>query len=840
MVLDTCDALDWCVNEARDSCPDAINATLTKVASQAKTDTTAGMDYNNFNNLTLLSALNTVSARSTRMAISMAQSLLESGNKICSEDAVAQLEGIRWLMAQQEGPIDYDADRFEKELANIDDEPLDEPPEPGLVKRDDGDDGDDSNNLQALWSLLGLPVLGIGGGACFQYNWIICKQISQLFRLFKGAEEVLPETNIVRTIMQESAEALSHPIPPDVSWPEYTRRVMEPEKSPEQLIRDWLKNVPQDIEPVPKDVIPQTNYPPEAGYPPNPADGIPVGYSPPGTPSPGPPGPPVPPGPPLPTVAEGAELFRAETYINNIYNFATTGELLQVTVTPSLTEGPNALGNPAWDVVNAAGQRVQTIWRSPESLSPMPGQWASMPSAADQFVRTQANQVTGKLEPVLNSLGEPVVAATSGVLNTLAPVAYAAGEGVAAGEAVIGGLGSMLFRMFSSGSDDSSADTIIFNSRKGMVDIHDAGSDSHNDGENEHDKPDEEQKKSNEDYDKSQEYDGRPHNPSTSIRATSTRHTNPTPTPTQTSIPHSAQETDESKLPSTDQTNVQGTLAQTSMPHSAQETGESTPPGMDQTNVQSTPATPTKSKALPTESLNEIKSTTYITSVVTATQTTLKTMTTSVNQQPSPTENVIPTGTHVSGCKNIQDCPCGRGGPTCQIGALPRECVVGALQIDGMLFMGNSTWDECVAKLQMLEREEAKAWAAAITLPYCLSDDEWEPKDNGKENGGECYLTFQGEEFAKVANVYVRGMLPLQCPTYLQAEFGDKDGDGHWDEYSHGLEQRCRRAADILGQPFLDFAEANHSVVDYWKETFCLLVPCWGKLPFWGDSQGDV
>jgi hypothetical protein len=155
------------------------------------------------------------------------------------------------------------------------------------------------------------------------------------------------------------------------------------------------------------------------------------------------------------------------------------------------------------------------------------------------------------------------------------------------------------------------------------------------------------------------------------------------------------------------------------------------------------------------------------------------------------------------------------------------EYLVDASQIDGLLFMGNTTWDACVAKIQRLEREEAKAWAAAITLPYRVSNGEWEPKDNGKEPGGECYLTFRWEEFAKVAYANVKGMLPLECPTSLQAQSGDKDGDWHWDECSEDLEQRCRRVATILAQPFLDFAEANHTVVDTWKEAFCSTAPCW-------------
>ena len=348
-VFGVCDAYEWCYKNATEWCPDIISSTLTRIASQVKTDVMAGIDYNNVNNLTLLSSMLTVNARSTRIAISAVQSLMNSSSLTCSADGAEDLERIRWLMSQQEGPIDYDADTFDDYFA--------EPEGEALEKR--------------------------AGNAC-NGDVVLCDSIPWLRRFFEGAQKLLSKfkSKTLRSAIEELPAELRGIFRPKPLTPEelelepaleedyvkFKQWWAGPKKGMEEMetrggvetVEEWLDEVPERFEEVPPDFLQEPGAP-EPFYPPPsipPAEGVPPGRVPlvpnrPGTPPPPPENPyvlphqapspphihppppphqmPRPPGPqpppppdPLPNpvtqTPEGAELYRVEIFdeVNHI------------------------------------------------------------------------------------------------------------------------------------------------------------------------------------------------------------------------------------------------------------------------------------------------------------------------------------------------------------------------------------------------------------------------------------------------------------------------------------------------------------------------------------------
>jgi hypothetical protein len=101
-----------------------------------------------------------------------------------------------------------------------------------------------------------------------------------------------------------------------------------------------------------------------------------------------------------------------------------TGTLRQVTVKPGFLTEKQALimeelkevGVRPYEVLDSAGKSMQTTWLKPSDFVQTQGRWAER---GEQFVREQFNNVAGRMEPVLNSLGEPLVASAEGTLMTL-------------------------------------------------------------------------------------------------------------------------------------------------------------------------------------------------------------------------------------------------------------------------------------------------------------------------------------------------------------------------------------------------------------------------------------
>jgi hypothetical protein len=354
-VFGVCDAYEWCYNDAKEWCPDVISSTLTRIASQVKTDVMAGIDYNNVNNLTLLSTVLTVNARSTRTAISAAQSLLKVSPLSCSADQVTDLEKIRWLMAQQEDPIDYDADTFDEYFAEQDGE--------ALQKR--------------------------AGRVC-NGDVVLYNNVPWLRRFFEGARKLLSKvkSKMLRSAIEEPAIDqrglfTPRPLTPEgielepaleENYVKFKQWWVGPKegkggietKGGLETVEEWLDEVPDAFEEVPPDFLqrpgaPEPFYPPPR-FPPDSAEGVPPGKIPllpdrpdtppappenppvpahqaprppyihppppkhqvPRPPTPNPPPAPNPPpeAPPVTQGAEGVELYRAVVYdeVNHIFD----------------------------------------------------------------------------------------------------------------------------------------------------------------------------------------------------------------------------------------------------------------------------------------------------------------------------------------------------------------------------------------------------------------------------------------------------------------------------------------------------------------------------------------
>ena len=519
-----CDAYDWCYKDEQEWCPDVIDTTLTSIASRVKNDVT-GFDYNSVNNLTLLSTVLTVYARSSRIAISEAQHVMTAGPLTCSADRVTDLEKIRWLLAQQEGAIDFDADTFDEYFTEQDGA--------ALQKR--------------------------AGRVC-NGDAVMCDNVPWIRRLLRGARNLLSKfkNKMLRSALEEAVEkvveepgrGLFEPAPPTPEEAELQPPLNENEyvfkkwwqgpkdgKPGVQSVEEWLDEVPDSFPEVPPDVLEQPGAPDPITSPPdiwrgdipkNVNDGVPphdlTPWDRPGTPeppsdnpiiSPHPERPPIdpiepipphqmpnpperPPSPPptgeppprIPELPEGMELYRAEIYSDALHTFR------QLTLTPNTVKTVPGhlmdLGLRWFDVLDSHGRAYKTKLLDPTEFIETPGEWESLPGSEGgsgggggggggvggiqvEWIRQPFGFIKGQMEPILNSVGEPLVASAEGVFMDLAPVAgNMASSGVHQGVDLLGSL----FQVFRPEGSSASGETVIWNPRSGSVRVHTPSSSS--------------------------------------------------------------------------------------------------------------------------------------------------------------------------------------------------------------------------------------------------------------------------------------------------------------------------------------------------------------------------
>ena len=460
------------------------------------------------------------------------------------------------------------------------------------------------------------------------------------------------------------------------------------------------------------------------------------------------------------------------------------------------------LGLRTFDVLDTAGKKIGTKWLNPAHFIPTPGEWlsasgssggGSSESSPVEFVRQAFGFGMGMTEPVLNSLGEPLIASAEGTLMNLEPVAAnLASAGIPAGIDAIGAM----FSIFRPQSSTPSEQTVIWNPRSGSVDVHsssasseggseDTGDQQNNDDvdENKSDHSETNEEKDQEDADDDQPENsedkednsdgGEEHQTAeTSAPETTTAPEATTAAETTAPTPNTAtatQGTATSKVdtPHTSEIDAPEDLPTTSpAPTRAQETMTDTT--HEKTCTHAGPY-PYPDNYCPHTAKNVYP---YPDKHTPTTPTTLSTVTTSNK----------PT---LTGCQTNSECPVCIF--PCQIGELPRECVRNARNIPYVHNSGKYTWDDCVKEIYKLDRAEAKAWANSITFSYCVSENEWEPKEFDKKNGGECWIDIRGHEFAKVKDVWITGMLPLKCPRYVEGSKNDPE---------------CGHAIDVLSKPW--------------------------------------
>lgn len=99
LVFGTCHAFKWCANDEKDWCPDAINSTLTSITDEVIT-ASPDLDHQNINNITLLSTMASFSAKSERLAISWAQSLVNDSPLSCDPDRLEDLRKYQWYLSR--------------------------------------------------------------------------------------------------------------------------------------------------------------------------------------------------------------------------------------------------------------------------------------------------------------------------------------------------------------------------------------------------------------------------------------------------------------------------------------------------------------------------------------------------------------------------------------------------------------------------------------------------------------------------------------------------------------------------------------------------------------------
>ena len=94
MVFNACNAHNWCASDEKDWCPEAINSTITSITDRVIA-ASPDIDYENINNITLLSTMSSFSSKAGRVGISWAQSLATDGILACHADRWEDLRKIQ-------------------------------------------------------------------------------------------------------------------------------------------------------------------------------------------------------------------------------------------------------------------------------------------------------------------------------------------------------------------------------------------------------------------------------------------------------------------------------------------------------------------------------------------------------------------------------------------------------------------------------------------------------------------------------------------------------------------------------------------------------------------------
>ena len=346
---------------------------------------------------------------------------------------------------------------------------------------------------------------------------------------------------------QESIPKEGEEVPPlREPEPEQPSPAEGPEEPPIPFPEEDLPGLPG-----PPPVEPPVPVPGSQGEPPVPIPEEPV--PPPGEPVPSPPGAPGPSVPGPAPAPKTANLFRLQKY--DVF----TDTMQQLTVTPG--KGPEVAAEILrrrsktgsstmqllYDVLDSTGKVLRRIWEEPKNLSKMPGKWVK---EGEQFVRMAERSV-----PVLDSLGEPIVASGAGALMTLEPVAgeaaAAAGGVVGASAHAIGGL----FSMFLPEGGQPSQPLLDSDPSSGAVDIADSENQEGNhdgaekkpdvdtvDNSNEHKEPEGNEPKPSKGLDDHEQFE----QTKTNLEVTTAQNTAHTPVmPTPTSDPTSKSDQEE-------------------------------------------------------------------------------------------------------------------------------------------------------------------------------------------------------------------------------------------------------------------------------------------------------
>lgn len=208
-VLTACEAIDWCANDNKDWCPDAVNSTVSATAGHAIG--AVSVDFHSCGDACLLSLLATIGQTSAVSAMRWAESLMNGDMGQCvNQTQIQKLRQTIWYLGQQR-PAVVDQEVLANAMAAS----------PSNVSIHHEQHSSRDKGL-----MIGLPFLPSTVLAPFAANAVcatdavLCesKTVEYLRRIFSAAKEVLPKASWLRYLIgSAAAEAATQALAGDVS-----------------------------------------------------------------------------------------------------------------------------------------------------------------------------------------------------------------------------------------------------------------------------------------------------------------------------------------------------------------------------------------------------------------------------------------------------------------------------------------------------------------------------------------------------------------------------------------------------------------------------------------------
>ena len=448
------DAVDWCVNDNADWCPETINTTVSALASRVVK--AVDVDFSNCCANCVLTNMDIISQKATLWAMEYT-SILFDNVTVSNTTNVNTMQKSRNVLAHQPAPV-IDERRLNEAMSSTTQSSTTTSGGGGGGGGGGGssnsDDDDDDTSLLP-WLAAPAVLIGpiIGAGVCV-YDPVLCAAAKTKFitKLSTSAIKILPKISPLRNLFEfEAVSEASSATSQSSSIQSFMRFAAR--------TADWIEHFGEPPVFMPDDVNPMLNFRRNSGFRPwhdrmerwlrgevdvnSRESRFPLfnndprrrAWPRPRSPSSEPSNPDLD-RPPAPwdsnsqrdsfPVDEAADGLRA-LYRDEQWNMQTQ-RLEQQTLRPTqpdaeITEYINSFGPDGppdsrfpFDIMDSEGRVIERTWRDPNFLADFDASSRWLPEGENRFLFTTNEDI-----PQLNSLGEPLIASNQGIFWHVRP-----------------------------------------------------------------------------------------------------------------------------------------------------------------------------------------------------------------------------------------------------------------------------------------------------------------------------------------------------------------------------------------------------------------------------------